>query len=84
MTNVFIVQHVHESAAGADDVKFIGAYSSRETAQAAVARLRRTAGFSAAPDGFHIDEYPVDHDHWIDGYATVTASGLAPASPGHS
>ncbi len=64
MTSVFVLQHVHELAGGVEDIKLIGVYSSREKAQAAVARLGRVPGFVEAPDGFHIDEYRVDQDHW--------------------
>jgi hypothetical protein len=67
--SVFVLQHVHSLEDGAEDVKFIGVYSSRENALAAITRLSRALGFSQAPNGFHIDEYPVDKDHWIEGYA---------------
>jgi hypothetical protein len=68
MASVFVLQHVHTQADGAEDVKFIGVYSSRATADAAAARLGRLPGFSDAPDGFHVDEYRVDQDHWVEGY----------------
>jgi hypothetical protein len=71
MANVFVVQHVHSQEDGVEDVKLIGVYSSREKADAAVARLSRLPGFSEAPDGFSVDEYPVDQDHWVEGYVTV-------------
>ena len=74
MSRVYVLQHVHESADGAEDVKLIGVYSSRENAQAAVARLCQAAGFSDEPAGFHIDEYGVDHDQWAEGYSTFAAS----------
>jgi hypothetical protein len=71
MTSVFVLQHVHELEAGAEDVKFLGVYSSREKAQEAKARLGRLPGFADAPDGFHVDEYRVDQDQWAEGYVTV-------------
>jgi hypothetical protein len=74
MASVFVLQHVHEREDGSEDVKFIGVYSSREKAQAAVARLRQLPGFADAPDGFHIDEYPVDRDHWAEGYVAVAGA----------
>ena len=73
MASVFVLQHVHAREDGVEDVKFIGVYSSREKADAAVARLSRLPGFSDAPDGFHVDEYRVDQDHWVEGY--VVAGG---------
>jgi hypothetical protein len=56
---------------GTEDVKFIGVYSSRDNAQAAIARLGQTPGFSDALAGFHIDEYQVDKDQWVEGYSTL-------------
>jgi hypothetical protein len=71
MASVFVLQHVHTREDGAEDVKFIGVYSSREKADAAAARLSRLPGFSDAPDGFHVDEYRIDQDHWAQGYVAV-------------
>jgi homoserine kinase type II len=74
MASVFVLQHVHSQANGVEDVKFIGVYSSREKAEAAVARLSCQPGFSDAPDGFHVDEYRVDQDCWVEGYVTVASA----------
>jgi hypothetical protein len=65
---VYVLQHLHEVEGGVEDVKLIGVYSSRETAEAAIARLGQTPGFSDAVAGFHIDEYQVDNDQWAEGY----------------
>ena len=70
MATVFVLQHVHERE-GVEDVKFIGVYSSLDKARAAEARLRERPGFSDEPDGFHIDEYPLDQDQWSEGYVAV-------------
>ncbi len=74
MTSVFVLQHVHSREDGAEDVKFIGVYSSGEKANAAAARLRRLPGFSDSPDGFHVYEYRVDQDHWVEGYVEVAGA----------
>ena len=74
MTKVYVLQHMHSLEAGEEDVKFIGVYSSRENAQAAIARLGRVPGFSEALDGFHIDEYQVDKDQWVEGYSTLATT----------
>lgn len=66
--SVFLVHHVRALADGADDVKLIGVYSTLDRAWAAVARLRPQPGFRDAPDGFHVDEYQLDTDHWTEGY----------------
>jgi hypothetical protein len=71
MTTVFVLQHVHPTGGDAEDVKFVGVYSTRQKAQEAVARLTGLPGFAATPDGFHIDEYRVDHDQWAEGFVTV-------------
>ena len=68
---VYVLQHVHSAENDVEDVKFIGVYSSRENAQAAVTRLAQTSGFSDALAGFHIDEYQVDKDQWVEGYSTL-------------
>ena len=72
MASVFVLQHVHSWEDGAEDVKFIGVYSSHEKAQEAVTRLARLPGFADDPDGFYIDEYRVDQDQWAEGFVTVT------------
>lgn len=74
MASVFVVQHVHAREGGVEDIKFIGVYSSRENADAAVARLSRVPGFSDAPDGFSIDEHQLDQDHWAEGYVAVAGA----------
>lgn len=71
MSTVFVVQHEHEVADKVDDVKFIGVYSTREMAEAAVQRLRHAPGFADTPEGFHISEYRLDQDHWVEGYIAV-------------
>ena len=74
MASVFVLQHIHCREDGSEDVKLIGVYSSHENADAAVARLICRPGFSEAPDGFHVDEYCVDQDHWGEGYVEDVAA----------
>jgi len=73
MASVFVVQHVHSLEGGEDDVKFIGVYSSRENADAAVARLSLQPGFSDELDGFSVDEYRLDEDQWAEGFVEAGA-----------
>jgi hypothetical protein len=84
MASVFLVQHVHELDDDREDVKLIGVYSSQAKAQAAVERLRDAPGFSAAQGGFHIEEYPLDKDHWTEGYISWAEAldAIKPSSPG--
>ncbi len=75
MAQVYVLQHVHELENGDEDVKFIGVYSSRENAESAIERLIRAPGFCDAPDSFHIDEYALDQDQWVEGYTTLSVAG---------
>jgi hypothetical protein len=68
MTEIFVVQHVNEHEDGSEDVKFIGVYSERTSAEAAVQRLGLQPGFRDRPEGFSIDGYTLGEDHWTGGY----------------
>ncbi|MBV1776502.1 hypothetical protein KSF73_12360 [Burkholderiaceae bacterium DAT-1] len=81
MKRAYLLQHLHVLP-HCDDVKVIGIYSSKEAARVAVERLRNQSGFrdfprivnadtDEQPDGFYIDEYVVDQDHWQEGYETL-------------
>ena len=67
MDEVFLLSHVSES----DDENLIGAYRVHADAQAAIERLRDKPGFVTFPDGFHIDRYELNRDHWTEGYVTA-------------
>ncbi len=71
---VYMLQHVHCLEDGEEDVKLIGVYSSLENAQAAVRRLSLAPGFSEALTGFHIDEYQIDKDQWVEGFSTLASA----------
>jgi homoserine kinase type II len=79
-TTVFVLQHVAREDRDDEDVKFIGVYSSRQAAQSALQRLRGQPGFSEYPDGFSVDEYQLDEDHWCEGFVSQDASTSAPPS----
>jgi homoserine kinase type II len=72
--NVYVLQHVHSREDAEEDVKFIGVYSSRENAEAAIKRLSQAPGFSDSQSGFHIDEYQIDKDQWVEGYSTLATA----------
>jgi hypothetical protein len=74
VTKVYVLQHVHTLEDEEEDVKLIGVYSSRENAQAAIERLSQVPGFSDALGGFHIDEYQLDKDQWVEGYSTLATA----------
>jgi hypothetical protein len=49
-------------------VKVIGIYSSRALAEASEARARLLPGFEEEPEGFTIERYEIDKDHWPRGF----------------
>jgi homoserine kinase type II len=68
METAFLLQHESHDT---EDVKIIGIYATRASASAAILRLRDQSGFRDHPSGFSIDEYPIDRDHWIEGFVTL-------------
>lgn len=71
LKTVFVLQHTHVSDDGRDaDVKLIGIYRGRDSAEQARDRLRGRPGFIDHPDGFEISEYGLDQDHWTEGFAS--------------
>ncbi len=71
MKKVYILQHEHEIGPDTEDVKLIGVYSSYENAKNAIQRLSEQSGFQNSRDGFCIDEYEIDSDHWTEGFITI-------------
>lgn len=74
---VFVLHHSHPSPSRVptdpydDSAKLLGVYSSLESAQRAIERLRALPGFVDWPNGFSIDPYRLDEDHWTSGFVTV-------------
>ena len=52
-------------------VKLIGIYSSKVLAEAAETRARLLPGFADEPDGFTIEPYEIDKDHWPRGFVRL-------------
>lgn len=67
MPELFLLQHLREDDES-ENVKVIGIYSTEERASEAIERLKTKPGFRDYPDGFCIDAYTIDEDHWIDGF----------------
>ena len=74
MDAVYVVQHVHIINDDEEDVKMIGVYSTEQLGHEVVARLLLQPGFYDVPDGFHVDRYELDKDHWTEGFITVNPS----------
>ena len=68
---VYVVQHVRERPKGEQSVKFIGVYTSESEANRTVVRLRTVKGFREHPDGFHVDKYELNKDHWTEGFGVL-------------
>jgi hypothetical protein len=68
MEPLFVLLH---SLPETGKVKVVGIYSSRALAEAADARSRELPGFADEADGFTIEEYEVDRDHWPRGFVRL-------------
>ncbi len=82
MESVFVVQHLHLLPSGEECVCFIGVYRTKDAAKAAIQRLSVQPGFCKYPQiidpiqtdeeqGFYIDKYELDKDHWTEGFVTM-------------
>lgn len=69
MPSVFLLWH-SGSSKDVPESLLIGVYSNPEKAKAAKARLADIEGYRDWPDGFLIDEYELDKDHWTEGFVT--------------
>ncbi len=69
---VFVLEHTRYEDDNRDkeieDFKLIGVFVSVEQAQAAIEQLKNQPGFSDYPNGFHIDEYPLNQINWSSGF----------------
>jgi hypothetical protein len=65
--SVYVLQHEYAHH-GHSDAKMLGVFSSRTSASEAAQRLALQPGFRDYPDGFSIDEYEIDRDHWSEGF----------------
>jgi len=68
MQPLFVLLH---SLPETGKVKVVGIYSSRALAEAAEERARVRPGFADEPDGFTIEEYQIDQDHWPRGFVRL-------------
>jgi len=68
MEQLFVLLH---SLPETGRVKVVGLYSSRALAEAAEERTRLLPGFADEPDGFTIEQYEVDVDHWPRGFVRI-------------
>jgi len=69
--SVFLLWYVKERDGDNADL-LIGVYRTEADAEAAIDRLKSKAGFVASPEGFRINRYELNRDHWEDAYVTDT------------
>lgn len=74
MTTVYILRHLHtyDLLPGGSDIKFIGVYSSQENAEKILKELIKQPGFCDYPEGFYIETYKIDDDHYMKKKPTLT------------
>ena len=71
MDTVFLLWHTHVLADENEDIKLIGVYRSSEDAEEAQARVGSKPGFAKHPEGFLIEPFELNQDHWTEGYVVV-------------
>jgi len=67
--SVFVVQHSYELD-GCGETKSSACTQTRRAAEDAIRRLQVTPGFRDHPAEFSVDEFPLDLDHWTEGFVT--------------
>jgi hypothetical protein len=67
---VYLLWHAHDLDEEVDE-KLLGVYSSQQKAEDAKLRLSDQPGFREHVEGFGIDPYELDEDHWTEGFVTV-------------
>lgn len=72
MDMAYLLHHIRADDEHCGDAKLIGIYRSEENATAAIMRLRDQPGFRDHPDGWEISPYPLDKDHWTEGFVDLT------------
>jgi hypothetical protein len=68
MSDLHVLLH---SLAESGRVKVVGIYSSRLLAKEAEERTRLLPGFADEAQGFSIDLYEIDKDHWSRGFVRL-------------
>jgi hypothetical protein len=70
MNHVFLLWHTHTFQSEEISDKLIGVFRTDADAQAAIQRLSDKPGFCDEPMGFSIVDYPLNVEHWVEGYVT--------------
>ncbi|MCC7046793.1 MAG: hypothetical protein IT562_08790 [Alphaproteobacteria bacterium] len=70
--SVYVLHHVRKDDAYGDDAKLIGVYRTQDAADAAMARLLGQPGFRDFPEGFRVQRFALDKDHWTEGFVDLS------------
>lgn len=68
MKSTFLLTHVRQKDEDNESVKIIGIFATKENAENARMQLAGKPGFKQHPNGFYIDEYPIDEINWSEGF----------------
>lgn len=71
MDKVYLMHHIRSDDEYGDSAKLIGVYRSENIARSAISRLKGQPGFRDHPNGFQIEAYELDKDHWVEGFVLV-------------
>ncbi|KAA3611948.1 MAG: hypothetical protein DWQ01_07650 [Planctomycetota bacterium] len=66
--SVFLLQHSHKLEGGEEEVKVLGIFQTRQHGFQAIERFRKLPGFRDYPDGYHLEEYPLNKLQWTSGF----------------
>lgn len=75
INEVYFLEHVrtcfktNETIDGS--AKALGIYTSHKLAEKAIKRYKKRIGFKEYPNGFTIDRYVLNEDHWIEGFSVA-------------
>jgi hypothetical protein len=69
---IYILTHGFELSEEQEEVKLIGVYATQEEAEAAQRRALERRGFKEHPDGFYIQAYELNRDHFTEGFDPET------------
>lgn len=67
----YILFHDYRAVELHDEIKLIGVFRSRDSAQAVAENLVSQPGFRDYPDAFTISRYPADMTFWQSGFITL-------------
>lgn len=67
MQQIFLLHHTYGESES-ETYKLLGAFSSREQAQAAIAHYLNLPGFRDYPDSYEISDYVIGRLHWPEGF----------------